>query len=377
MSLSPFVSPFVSPSVPPHAAHSARRPLLVARRPEVIDDLVRLASAAGVDVEVAPDLVGGRPFWSAAPLVVVDDEVLDGLPASMPRRADVVLLGADVDDASVWERAVRIGAEHVVFLPDAQEWLLERFGDAREGLRAPARVLAVAGGRGGAGASTLAAALAVTAVRRGSATLLVDLDPLGGGIDLVLGLERAAGLRWPDLLGARGRINGASLCAALPSIGELPVLAWDRGSEAEVPFEAARSVIDAAARACDVVVVDLPRGGGLAALHAAGCAEEVLVVVPAEVRAVAAAERVLRIYRPVAKKVRTVVRGPAPGGLLPDAVSEALGVELAGWLRPEARLAQAAERGEAPAERGRGPLAELARSLLDAAPAPPASRSDL
>ena len=58
--------------------------------------------------------------------------------------------------------------------------------------------VAVVGGCGGAGASVLAAALAVTAVRHGGRALLVDCDPLGGGLDLVLGAEHVAGLRWPD-----------------------------------------------------------------------------------------------------------------------------------------------------------------------------------
>ena len=54
--------------------------------------------------------------------------------------------------------------------------------------RARGAVIAVIGGRGGAGASVFATALAHSATE----ALLVDLDPWGGGIDLLLGAETAS-----------------------------------------------------------------------------------------------------------------------------------------------------------------------------------------
>ena len=62
-------------------------------------------------------------------------------------------------------------------------------------------------GRGGAGASVFATALAQTAAD----ALLVDADPCGGGIDLVLGCERETGLRWPDLTLQGGRLSYTAL----------------------------------------------------------------------------------------------------------------------------------------------------------------------
>jgi hypothetical protein len=59
-----------------------------------------------------------------------------------------------------------------------------------------------------------------------------------------------------------------------------------------------------------------------------------------------------------------VVRGPAPGRLKAREVARALGLPLAGSLRPEPALCQALERGEAPAASGRGPLADLCRRLI-------------
>ena len=76
-------------------------------------------------------------------------------------------------------------------------------------------LVAVGGSCGGAGASTVATALALAAA---PGVLLVDADPWGGGLDLLLGAERADGLRWPDLTGLRGRVAGDALLAALPEV---------------------------------------------------------------------------------------------------------------------------------------------------------------
>ncbi len=83
-------------------------------------------------------------------------------------------------------------------LPEGEGWLAARVERSVRG-RAPAPLVAVVGGRGGAGASVLATALALTAARRDLEVTLLDLDPLGGGLDLLLGAEAAPGLRWGDL----------------------------------------------------------------------------------------------------------------------------------------------------------------------------------
>ena len=66
------------------------RPLLVCADERLLDDLLRLAAAAGVEVDVAHDGPSARPRWSAAPLVLVGADVADSLAAApLPRRPDV------------------------------------------------------------------------------------------------------------------------------------------------------------------------------------------------------------------------------------------------------------------------------------------------
>ena len=355
------------PARPPTPVTS--RPLVVAADADLVDDLLRLAAAASVDVEVVPDAVAARPPWPAAPVVLVDADLARAcVRARLPHRSDVVVVGGggrpSGDNEAVWAVATELGADHVVFLPAAERWVVDRLTHAASAPRPPGRLVAVVGGRGGAGASVLAAALAVTAVRCGRRALLVDVDPYGGGLDLVLGGEETEGLRWPALAGTSGRISGPALCAALPLVGELRVLSWDRGDMLEVPPAAVEAVVEAGRRDSELVVADLPRRPDEAAIRVLQASDLVLLVVPAEVRACAAAARVVQAMSPHCADLRVVVRGPAPAGIRSRDLARVLALPLAGVMRAERGLATALERGEAPGSRGSGPLADFARKVL-------------
>lgn len=350
---------------------SARRPLVVTADPVLLDDLLRLAAAGGTEVEVAPDPAAARPRWRDAPMVVIGvDQSAGCLRSRLPRRSRVILVGRSGQDDPPWNVAELLGAEHVAMLPAAEPWLVDRFADTvASGLDGDmggggARVVGVIGGRGGAGASVLAGGLAVTAARAGLRTLLVDADPLGGGLDLVLGWEEVDGLRWPALAGADGRVDVLALVRALPGRGDLVALCWDRGDLLRLPSEAMAATIDAARRGRDVVVVDLPRWLDEPAAVALQSVDQAFLVVPAELRATAAAARVAAQANQYCGNLSLVVRGPAPGGLKAKEIAQALDLPLAGTLRPEPNLVRSLERGEAPTSSGRGPLAVLCRRLI-------------
>ncbi|HEX7105998.1 MAG TPA: septum site-determining protein Ssd [Acidothermaceae bacterium] len=382
---------------------SSARPLVITSDAEILDDLLRLAAAAGAAVDVVPDAAAARVFWAAAPLVLIGDDVLRRAvrrPASarLRRRPGVVLITRDGDDSGVWPRAVEVGAEQVCVLPAAEPWLIGALADATDPPARAATLVATIGGRGGAGASCLAAALAVTAGRMGDVVTFVDGDHLGGGADLLFGGEGAAGARWSDLAATRGRIPSRSLREALPSLAGLAVLSWDRapgqvadpdadleadratddpldpaggqagqdraGAARDVDAEVMTNVLDAVTRASDLVVVDLPRRFDDATCAALSAADQVLVITPAELRAAAATRRVVAAVAAHATDARLVVRGPAPGGLRGVDIAAAVGLPLAGELRAEPNLSACLERGEAPAGRGIGPLAALCARLL-------------
>ncbi|MEU6650489.1 septum site-determining protein Ssd [Streptomyces sp. NPDC046900] len=198
-------------------------PLIVTEDAELLDDLLRLCAAAGARPEVHPGVPRHRGSWEAGPLVLVGDDAACRVRGAVRRRG-VVLVGRDQGDSGVWRRAVEIGADHVLLLPDGEQWLVDRIADVAEGVGRPALTVGVIGGRGGAGASTLACALAVTSAREGRHTLLVDADPLGGGLDVLLGGETTAGLRWAGVRrlpwpGRRRRSGGVPARAAGAQLG--------------------------------------------------------------------------------------------------------------------------------------------------------------
>lgn len=343
------------------------RPLIITEDPLLLDDLLRLCAAAGAEPHVhhaVPEQSGGSDAgvgsvgWESAPLVLVGDDAA-GRVRGAPRRGGVFLVGRDLDDPLVWQRAVEIGAEEVLRLPDAESRLVDRIADVVEAAGRPALAVGVIGGSGGAGASTLACALALRAARAGERTILIDGDPLGGGMDVLLGGETTEGLRWPDFAGSRGRVGAGALEESLPELHALRVLSWDRGDGVVVPPAAMRSVVAAARRRGGVVVVDLPRRVDEAVAEVLAQLDLVLMVVPGELRAVAAAGRVAAGVRMVARDVRVVVRGRCPGGLDPEAVAGLLGAPLAGEVPVEVGLPGRVAEGEPPGAQGRGALARF------------------
>ncbi|MGW1762802.1 septum site-determining protein Ssd [Streptomyces sp. NPDC002073] len=384
---------------PAAAEVRAGAPLIITEDPDLLDDLLRLCAAAGAEPWVhhsVPEQTafgragarsgtesgggggggsgdgpargrgggggdgggGAGSGWDLAPLVLVGDDAV-GRVRGAPRRPGVLLVGRDQDDPTVWQRAVEIGAEEVLTLPESESWLADRIADVAEGVGRQALAVGVIGGSGGAGASTLACALAVAAARAGERTMLIDGDPLGGGLDVLLGGEGVEGMRWPDFAASRGRVGAGALEESLPELHSLRVLSWDRGDRVVVPPAAMRSVLAAARRRGGAVVVDLPRridegvGEALAQLDLA------LLVVPARLRAVAAASRVAGAAGMVVRDLRVVVRGPYAPGLDADAVAGLLKLPLAGELPPEPGLREALEAGEPPGYRPRGPLARF------------------
>jgi secretion/DNA translocation related CpaE-like protein len=341
------------------------RPLVVSRDEDLLDDLLRVLAAAGAEPEIA---VGGPPLrraHRAAPLVLLGADVLGTAAVrALGRRPGVVVVARQELPAPEWAAAVEVGAERVALLPADESWLLSRTVAAVRAPTARGWLLAVGGGCGGAGASTLATALAVAAA---PGAVLVDLDGWGAGLDLLLGAERADGLRWPELTGLRGRVSGDALRACLPEVAGVHLLAAARSPTSAPPEEAVRAVVEATRAEGAPVVVDLPRPGpdGFCPTTHAVLAEAdlALLVVPARLRAATAARLLVAAPASPWAGAHLVVR-PVPGGLASDEVADVVGRPVLCDLPHDRSAVPRGERGEVPAVAPRTPLGGVARRAL-------------
>ena len=335
-----------------HTAVGGGRPLVVTSDEALLDELLQFAASAGVEVDVAADASTASRSWTDASLVVIDDSVVSALMTQdVTRRGQVIVIGRDLDDAGVWRRAVNVGADHVVFLPDAADWLAEQFqlSTARS---AQARVVTVLTASGGCGASTLAATVAMRATTRKLAPVLIDADPLGGGLDLLLGAETEPGVRWPDLADTDGRIGGQTLIDALPKDHGLPFLSWTQAGDDDAIAATYGSVLSALTREDSLVVVDLGRHTGPLSRAVLSVTTTAVLLVPARVRAVAAASTLLKRLDHLRDELCLVVRRPSPAGLDESTIARVLDLPLIGTLPHDGRRAEWEENGLPPSTKG-------------------------
>lgn len=356
------------------------RPLVITDAPELLDDLLRLAAAAGASVTVAADPRAALRRWRRARTVVVGrDRAADCIAADLPPRRDVVLVSSDAEDSRIWSLAARLRAEHVVFLPAAEAWLVDLLGERRR-----TTAVGVVGGSGGVGATSLAVTITRAGLRRGIRSVLVEIDPLGGLGLLPDPVERTAGgsLPGPDGRGIRNaeraerydrwepgpvvgsapgvagpgadprrddlpdpmwtgndEIIGRLLSGSATARSELPVLSWDREAMPVLPPPAVAAMFSTARGAADLVIADLPRSTDPACEVGLLLCETVLLVAYAEPVATAAAARVCALTSEVCRDVRVVVRMPRAGrrktASAAAAVADVLGVPLAGVIHDE------------------------------------------
>lgn len=336
------------------------------------DELDRVAAAAGMRVIHLGAAMPNRRAWSAAAAVVLDEEAAARCgPARLPRRPYVVVLAGGQPTTRAWQAGVAVGAQRVLALPAEGNDLVAELAEAGESVRDGARhgdVIAVIGARGGAGASLLATALA----QQAGEALLVDLDAWGGGIDLLVGTESAAGLRWCDLAQHSGRLTWPALREALPRQRGVSVLSGARLGDAgrgatEVDAGTVDAVVDAGRRGGVTVVCDLPRVPTDPAETALSAADLVVVVCSCDVRSCAAGAAIAPRLRAVNPQVGMVVRGPAPGGLRAAEVAEIVGLPLLAALRAEPQLAERIEHAGLRLH-GRSALAVAAGRVLEVLP---------
>jgi len=336
------------------------RALVISADPLLLDEIARLAAAAGAAIEPAADVATALRAWPRTPLVLVGADLLPQLATlSPPRRGGVYVVSWGPPPDEAYRPALQVGAETVLELPAAAAVAADLLTDLGDGARPEGTVLGVVGGSGGAGATTFAAALAALGAEQGP-TVLLDADPLGPGADRVLALEEAPGVRWSELGATAGRLGARALREALPRSGQLGVLGWDPAGRRSLDPAVVREVLSAARRGHEVVVVDLPRSLDGVTDDVVNRCDLVLVVVRATVTGIAAAARLVPRL-PDRDRLRLVVRGRTAD---PAAVGRALDLPVIASVADQRGLAEAIDLGLGPVRSRRSPLARAAAEVL-------------
>lgn len=343
--------------------------LIVTADQDLLDELLRLCAAAGVTPEVVSEASQARShWWHATAVVVGTDRAAELAELGLARRDRVALVSTlqetlAQEPLALWQQGISVRADHVVALPDGQSSLIDWLGNAVDGGGRQATTVGVIGSRGGAGVSTFAAALALTAARRGIRALLIDADPLGGGIELVLGIEQAQGLRWPEVAAARGRVSASAFRSALPAIDGLAVLSWDLSGQTHTDPVTMRSMLSAGRRGAELVVIDLPRWLDDTAAEALVVSDVLLMMITCDVRAVAGAHRMLTRLRTRCADIRVLTRQLSGSDLSPEAVGSTVALPVAGRVPTRRAVERAVNAGLGPL--CRGGLERVCGSVLD------------
>ena len=339
--------------------------VVVTADPELLGRVQAVTATLAVQPLVVEEPAQVRSSWASAPLVVVGPDAAAAVAAlRLPARRGVLLVGHDEDPAAALRHSTELGAA-VLTLPRGAEALAAAVGGRADRPPGSGRVLVLTGASGGVGTSTTAAALALVAARDGGRVALVDLDERGGGLDLLLGAEQQEGWRWPRLAGARGFLG--DLHGQLPSVEGVDLLSVARLDPAAPPLtaEAVGPVLLSLVRSHPLVVVDLPREPTPGAAEALRQADEVLLLVRADVRGVAAGRVAARVLAPGCASLSALSRSARRGGVAADAAAAALGLPSAGVVPYDPAAVMAAERGEPPARSVRSPLARSCRAVLE------------
>jgi secretion/DNA translocation related CpaE-like protein len=338
-------------------------PLLLTADPLLENDLLRLAAAAGVGLEVRAEPGEAARAWAESPLVLVGaDRAAAAVEAALPRRTQVLVVAAGPADDRLFRAAVELGATSVVELPGSDGWLVELLGDVVDEVRGRGTVVAVVGGSGGAGATVLAAALALTAGRAGRA-LAVDLDPLGPGLRRTMGVDEAPGVTWRELADSTGRLGSRELREALPGTGGVRVLGHADDDLSPPGAAVVREVLSAGRRGHDWVVVDLPRAADPRTAPVLSGFDQVVLVARAALGPVASAARVADRLRGETTALGAVVRTRG-GSATAAEVARAVGLDLLGEVPEQRRLDEHLDLGLGPVHARRSPLARASRELL-------------
>jgi pilus assembly protein CpaE len=359
------VSTPLLPGVPPYAAPPSGLPAmlpgaLAAATPDraaflafVADDNSEAALRGGLSEMIASQQIRRGTARTAARVLerestpralLVDVSGLDDAFAALEELASVctpdvrvVVIGENTE-ISFYRRLIRdVGVTEYIHKPLTRDTALHLIGpllfggEAVDAASRGGRVIAVAGVRGGVGATTVAVSLAIEIAEttRGHVALL-DLHLRGGATGIMLGVRPTSGFR--IALEEPERADPLFLDrVAIPIDERLRLIAAEEPLEAEPrpTEEGTRRVLALLRQRFNHIVVDLPmppHTAERAVLSAARHCALVLAPDVASIRDTVAARRMVAALGGTSRAVTVLNRVGQPGGIPTRLVTEGLGM---------------------------------------------------
>jgi Flp pilus assembly CpaE family ATPase len=355
------------------------RVVLALEAPEVIEEVMHFLDRSGrarVVATAGDDRQLGEAVRQLEPDVVVAE------PALLAERpsAGMVLAVDTRESVSSLRAAIRAGAGGYFLWPKEREALLGAAAAAARDRRRPVGrglVVAVHGGRGGAGVTFVATHLAAAFARRGSA-ILIDADPVFGDVAHAMaapdGDDDDPVHTFADVASLGEDLEPEQLRGALwQHASDVAVLLPPAPEEAvRLGADALRPVVEAAAGGSDAVVLHLPRALGTITLAAVEAADRIVEVLTLDVGSFRAATRAREAFPPITpgERVSYVVNKAARSEITPGDVFRVFGVPALGVFPFERSVRAAQERGRLLPAKGR--MARRFDRLASALSEPPA-----
>ncbi len=321
--------------------------------------LAQSVQAAAAALGVQPLLVAhadqAKKYWGQANLILIGtDQASSVIGAGLEGKAGTHVIGTNQRDLLAWSVPL---AAPALLLPDQSSFLSSLMSGPTVHIGNNCLTVAVLGGSGGVGASTLAAGLAQRAVRADHSVALVELDEYGGGLDLLFGAEREPGWRWPDLSSATGYVG--KLSGRLPNTTGVDLVSTSRASPGLPSSDAVKAIVRSLQRTHDLVVLDAGTADRVLEVAMTNC----LVVVAGDIKPMLSAKA--RLAKAKLVDVEVVVRRSPAWSLDPQLVEETLKAPVIGVIDEDRKLGVDAAFGSAPALGARSRFSRVCTKILD------------
>jgi len=342
-----------------------KQALLISNNPLIIEEFNSLSALVNVQLVVAQ--MPTRQQMTNTQRIFVDHETdvakldLEILLDSNAGEIETSLVLAGSPSTKSWQVAADIGAKHIVLIPESRQWLVDYIKSVPNKL---GKVVSFSGVTGGAGATTVALALARTAAQSGKSVTLVDLDFASVGLDIAAGCEQSLGLNWSTLKTQAAQADGEAIIAELPEAEGVRLLTND-SLTTEIDAELQTRVIEQLSLNCDLVVIDAGRWEPKSAVNAISISETYLVI-PNTIRACAIAREIVGIEASQSQKL--IVREVPGSGLNPVMVAQTIDRPLAAVVPTDPRICELSEQGLAlganPISKFNRPISALSQQLF-------------